>query len=141
MNIASCLLVLSALVCAVYCVNDKYNKVPQRCVEPLFKCWTDCRKYMVVHHGKLIKVACPKGLYWNDVIKACDFTKPDDCEIPEASSEEIEVPTTPTPERIVPTPKPKRPSGPPSTEKLKVVCYCKKFTISFEIKKHLFISI
>lgn len=127
MNIfAGCLLVISAvLICNVYGVNDKYNKVPERCTEPLFKCWTDCRKYFVCHHGGLIKVACPKGLYWNDVIKACDFDKPDDCEIPENSDEEDETPPH-IPERIVPTPKPiVKPTGRPSTDKLNVVCYCK----------------
>lgn len=130
MNIfAGCLFAISVLICSVFSVNDDYNKVPQRCEEPLFKCWTDCRKYFVCHHGKLIKVSCPKGLYWNDKIKACDFDKPDDCEVPENSSEEIEI-TTVIPERIVTTRKPiVKPTGPPSTERLKVLCYCKLYFI------------
>lgn len=127
MNIlAGCLIAISFLVCNVFCVNTDYNKVPQRCYEPLFKCWTDCRKYFVCHRGEFIKVACPKGLYWNDEIKACDFHKPTiDCVIPEDSDEEVE---PQIPERNGTTPDPvkdNKPTGPPSTDQLKVICYCK----------------
>lgn len=117
--LAGCLLVLSYLICNAYCVNTDYNKVPQRCYEPLFKCWKDCRKYFVCHRGEFIKVACPKGLYWNDEIKACDFHKPKvDCVIPETSDEDDE-PEVPQNDETKPI------LGPPSTKQLKVICYCK----------------
>lgn len=121
--VGCCFLAVSLFICNVYGVNTDYNKVPQRCYEPLFKCWTDCRKYFVCHRGEFIKVACPKGLYWNDEIKACDFHKPTvDCIIPENDDDDdFDMPDRNGTEHIY---------GTPTTKQLKVICYCKYFSIA-----------